>query len=204
VAEPTFAKTHQAIGAFFCAFSALDGELGETVKVIFRLQQHEAADTIIAALEDFARKTRLVRGAVSIAKNADGSETSDQWKTAADKTMTEILAANDNRVLLAHSVLDPNEDGSVKIKRLHLPQGVIKSREVTWTKTDFERKIDELRKLARELQGLKNDLSTFRITVPTGWMTLDPYQPHLTRMGSAAVLTSEVVNPIPPPSEESK
>jgi hypothetical protein len=74
-AETPKAKAYQAVGEYFCAFSALDRELGETVKVIFRLQQHEAADTIIAALEDFSRKVRLVRSAVQVAKNADGSET---------------------------------------------------------------------------------------------------------------------------------
>jgi hypothetical protein len=57
-------EAHQAIGAYLCAFSALDQELGETVKVIFRLQAHQAADTIVAALEDFSRKARLVRAAV--------------------------------------------------------------------------------------------------------------------------------------------
>jgi hypothetical protein len=97
-------KAHQAIGAYFCAFSALDRELGETVKVVFRLQQHEAADTIIAALEDFSRKVRLVRGAVQVARHADGSATSAEWRAAADETSKKILALNDTgRVPLAHS-----------------------------------------------------------------------------------------------------
>ena len=42
------ANAFQAIGAYFCAFSAMERELGEAIKVIFRLQNHEAADTIVA------------------------------------------------------------------------------------------------------------------------------------------------------------
>src|SRR5215831_13040030 len=65
MAEPNYAKAYEAIGEFFCAYSALEGELAEAVKAIFCLHEHPAADTIVAALEDFARKARLVRGAVS-------------------------------------------------------------------------------------------------------------------------------------------
>jgi hypothetical protein len=34
MSEPAFAKDHQAIGAYFCTFSALERELGETIKFI--------------------------------------------------------------------------------------------------------------------------------------------------------------------------
>jgi hypothetical protein len=37
-------KAHQAIGAFFCAFSELQQELGEAIKVLFRLQDHPASE----------------------------------------------------------------------------------------------------------------------------------------------------------------
>jgi hypothetical protein len=195
MAESKYAKAYEAIGEFFCAYSALEGELAEAVKAIFRLHEHPAADTIVAALEDFARKARLVRGAVSLAKNADGSETAESWKSAADQTMGDILGLNDDRVLLAHSILTPNEDGSVKIKRLHLPQGRIKERELSWTEADFKKRIETLQTLTGQLRDLKRDLSTFKITPETLWMTLDPYQPHLTRMGSAPVLMSQSEKP---------
>ena len=74
--ESQQARAFQAIGAYFCALSALERELGETIKVIFRLQQREAADTIVAVLGGVAKKIRLVRSAAQIAKNADGSQTS--------------------------------------------------------------------------------------------------------------------------------
>jgi hypothetical protein len=58
-AEPPFSKAPQAIGAYFRAFSAMEPELGETIKVVFRLQRHEAADTITAALGDISKKMLL-------------------------------------------------------------------------------------------------------------------------------------------------
>src|SRR5260370_42150208 len=115
----TIEKAHQAIGAYFCTFSALDRELGETVKVIFHLQQQEAADTIIAALGDFVRKARLIGAAVQTAKQADGSETTEAWKTTAASTIRQILGCNEpDRVMLAHSFLEPNEDASVMLTPL--------------------------------------------------------------------------------------
>ena len=169
------ANAFQAIGAYFCAFSAMERELGEAIKVIFRLQNHEAADTIVAALGDVAKKINLVRSATQIAKNADGSDTSEEWKTRADATMKTILGCNSgDRVTLAHSYLEPNADESVTLTSLQVPGGVLKNRQETWTEADFRRKTEQLAELTAQLRSLKNNLSTFTVTVPnTGWM--NPY-----------------------------
>jgi hypothetical protein len=196
--EALFAKAYQAIGAYFSTFSALDRELGETIKVIFRLQQHEAADTIVAALGDIARKIGLVRAAVRIAKKVDGSETSSEWKERADDTMKSIYGCNTgDRVLLAHSYLEPNEDGSVKFTRLYLPDGVLKNRQETWVDSHFTTKIERLRDLTQRLQQIKDDLSTLTITVPDlGWMPIDPYQPQRREIPAADLSFS--VTPVLP------
>jgi hypothetical protein len=108
----TIEKAHQGIGAYFCTFSALDRELGETVEVIFRHNNMQAADTIIPALEDFGRKARLVGAAVQSARQADGSETTEEWKKTAVSTIKDIMRCNEqDRV----SFLEPNEDASVKL-----------------------------------------------------------------------------------------
>ena len=60
VEDDPCAKAYQAIGAYFCAFSALERELGEAIKVIFRLEQHEASDAIVAAFGDVSKKINLV------------------------------------------------------------------------------------------------------------------------------------------------
>jgi hypothetical protein len=51
-----YAKAHQAIGAYFCAFSALEHELGETIKLVLQLQNHEAGDAVMAALRKVGPK----------------------------------------------------------------------------------------------------------------------------------------------------
>lgn len=76
----SFADAHRAIGAYFCAFSRVEQELGESVKVVFDLQGNEAADAIVTAIWDYTRKANLVRAASTGAKNADGSDASAEWK----------------------------------------------------------------------------------------------------------------------------
>jgi hypothetical protein len=190
-ATMTIERAHRAIGAYFCTFSALDRELGETVKVIFHLQQHEAANTIIAALGDFARKARLVGAAVQIARQADGSETTEAWKTKAASTIKEILGCNEpDRVMLAHSFLEPNEDASVKLTPLRLAGNVLKNKPETWKESDFQKKIDQLRDLTLRLQQIKYDLSTLKVTMSgLGWMTVDAYQVPAARTAVAAILS---------------
>jgi hypothetical protein len=198
--ESPNSKAHQAIGAYFCAFSVLERELGEAIKVIFRLQQHEAADTIVAALGDVAKKINLVRSAILIAKNVDGSDTSEEWKTRADATMKTILGCNGgDRVALAHSYLEPRADGSVTLTSLQVPDGVLKNKQDTWTEADFKRKTERLAELTEQLRSLKNDLSTFTVTIPnTGWMTSYWDTPFALRH---AALTDDLSHPpwAPPP-----
>src|SRR6266487_1148582 len=118
--EDAFARAYQAVGEYFCAFSALDRQLGLAVKVVLDLDRHPAGDFVVAALEDPARKANLVLAAVAVAKNADGSETSAKWKKSAEKTVKKALGHNkDTRVAMAHSYLEPQADGSGTLKRAH-------------------------------------------------------------------------------------
>jgi hypothetical protein len=55
MADEPLAKAHQAVGAYFCAFSELERELGEALKVVLRLEGNAAADVIVALVGDFAR-----------------------------------------------------------------------------------------------------------------------------------------------------
>jgi hypothetical protein len=193
-------KAHEAIGAYLCVFSTLERELGETVKVIFGLQQHEAADIIVAALHDFSRKVRLIQGAIAVAKKADGSETSSEWKDASEKTLDRTWSANDDRVLLAHSLLEPNDDGSLKLTRLQLGSGAASK---TWTEKDFERKVNEIRDLIRQLQSIRTDLSNLTITVPSGWLTIDQFQSQPPRLSPEALraIVEPASNWVPRPPE---
>jgi hypothetical protein len=77
-------QAHEAIGRFSCVFSELDYELGQTVKVIFRITDHEAANAIVA-LADFAKKVNLIKSAVHFARRPDGAELPGQWKEDAGR-----------------------------------------------------------------------------------------------------------------------
>jgi hypothetical protein len=149
-----YAIAHQAIGRYFCAFSALEQALGEVIKVIFRLEQHETGDAIIAALGDVARKINLVWTGALRAKNQDGSEPSDHWKENVNETMKEIHECNSQgRVPLAHSFLEPRVDGSLALARLKADGGELKG-EVPkiWSQDDFNIKVDRLQVLTKKLQ----------------------------------------------------
>ena len=166
-------QAHQSVGEYFCAFSALERALGEAIKVIYRLQPHEAAEAIIAALGDMSKKIDLVWTASRMAKNANGSETSPDWKNAAGKTMSEVWECSGDRNRLAHSFLDPNTDGSVTIERLCVQGGKLDAgAPSTWTRDQFKDKVRRLSVLTQQVQTLTSDLSTFTITIPDpGWMS---------------------------------
>jgi hypothetical protein len=169
------ADAHQAIGAHFAAFSRVEHELGESVKAVFGLENNDASDAIVAALGDFARKANLVRAASRGAKYADGSEASAEWKDKVEATIKRVLSCNGHRVSLAHSLLQPNDDGSVDLVRLKLDHGKVTGRDaVKWSRDDFREKIQQLHKLAEELKSLNSELRTFKYTIPNlgtmNWM----------------------------------
>ena len=114
--DTKFAKAHEAIGQYFAEFSELERELGEAVKVVLHLEDHEAADIVVAALRYPSTKASLVRAAAKIATKKDGSEPPREWKAATDDTLGEIIKhSNGSRNTLAHSLLEPQEDGSVNV-----------------------------------------------------------------------------------------
>jgi hypothetical protein len=173
------ADAYQAIGEYFCAFSTLERELGETIKVIFRLEAHEAKDTIVAALGDVSKKINVVWTASQFAKRADGSDTGKDWKENADKTMAAIWKCNGDRNQLAHSFLEPKADGSVELTRLRLEGGELRGADDPnkWTQDNFRTKLKQLRALTAELQRVKDDLSKFKITIPDAtWKRADPFR----------------------------
>jgi len=144
------ADAHRAIGAFFCAFSRVEHELGEGVKAVYGLQNNDASDAIVAALGDVARKANLVWAAGKGARNPDGSEASAEWKAKVEVTIGRVLNCNQHdRVPLAHSLLQPNADGSVDLVRLKIDQGEVRGKDgVKWSKDDFGEKIERSNKLA--------------------------------------------------------
>ena len=197
-APDPLAQAYQAIGEYFCAFSAVEYELGEAIKVAFGLQNNEASDAIIAALGDFSRKGRLVQTAIRFAKKGDGSPTSDDWKTKVDATIKKALGCNDpDRILLAHSLLEPNADGSVDFVRLQVRDGKVTGKEgFNWPHKDFSEKISVLKELAKELQAVNTELRTVKITIPAGdlsWMSGDPMRSFSNRASGA--LMSGLSNP---------
>ena len=161
--EHSLIKAHKGIGEFFCAFSSLERELGQAIKVVLRLGGNAAAETIVGLVGDFGRKARIVRAAIQTAKNVDNSDPDENWKTNADKIMGEILGCNNpDRIDLAHDYLEPHADGSVSLQKLG-------SDPRTWTAQDFDRKIAKLKELTIKLNGLTTDLTTLviKIDVPS-------------------------------------
>ena len=150
--QSLYAEAYRAIGEFFCEFSKLERELGETIKVIFRLEKHESSDAVVAALGEAAKKINLVWAAALAAKNPDGSETTKKWKNAAHRTMTAIWERNGIRNQLAHSYLEPLADGSVAVARLKVERGEVTGGEKQlWEEKNSKHRLDELRSLLQSL-----------------------------------------------------
>jgi hypothetical protein len=201
------ADAHQAIGAYFCEFSRVEQQLGESVKVVYGLQSNEASDAIVAALGDFAKKAGLVWAASKGAKDADGLEASAEWKDKVEATIKRVFSCNDDRVRLAHSLLQPNGDGSVDLVRLRIDHGKVTGRDaVKWSRDDFVEKSRRLKELAVELKALNSELQTFKYTTTDiGWITSQNFFPTYHQPMTAALMA--IVNqmvPLPLADEATK
>jgi hypothetical protein len=160
------AKAHQAIGAYFCAFSDLEHELGEMCRVLLQLERHPMSDAIVAALGDASRKANFVWTAILVAKNADGSDPSPDWKRAADRTMRDTFERNNQRVAFAHSKLQPHDDGSVTLVRQKNEGGSLRGGPKPWTYAEIEAEIARMNQVTEKLRTMKKDLQTLRFQIP--------------------------------------
>ncbi len=205
-ATSSLADAYQAIGAYFCEFSGVEQELGESVKAVYGLQNNEASDAIVAALGDFARKASLVHVASKGAKNADGSDASVEWKDKVEYTIKRVFECNDDRARLAHSLLQPNVDGSVELVRLRINQGKVTGRDgVRWSRDDFAAKIQRMKELAGELKSLNGELQTFRYAIPNlGWMPASNFDPVFRPRNPSAALMEYMSQPVPVPPNDPK
>src|SRR5262249_4490763 len=71
---------------------------------------------------------------------------------------------NEGHVRLAHSLLQPSDDGSVHLKRLRVDRGKIKGKEgQKWSHDDFVRKISRLKEVETELRAVNDELRTVKI-----------------------------------------
>ena len=194
--QMTLSKAHEAIGEYFCAFSNLERELGEAIKVVLRLQGNPAADAIVALIGDFARKAGVVREAIQTAKHVDGTDPDQVWKDNADDIMGKILGCNNpDRRDLAHDYLDPHPDGSVDLQK---PGKDPKP----WTTAEFDAKILKLKDFTIRLRTVTTELTTLRIPVPTGWMSMDTYQPRRTSSLPPGIGSGFTYTPRPPDPEK--
>jgi hypothetical protein len=163
----TLSKAHEAIGEFFCAFSNLERELGEAIKVVLRLRDHPAADAVVGLVGDFFKKASIVRRALQDAKRPDGTDPDEKWKDDVDKMMKQILGCNNpDRRNLAHDYLEPHADGSVSLQK---PGETSRP----WTSEDFSQKIANMNELAKKVRTVRTDLTNLNIPVPTNWMSMD-------------------------------
>ena len=101
--DAKFAKAHQAIGHYFSAFSELERELGEAVKVVLHLETHDAADIVVAALRYPSMKASLVRAAAEIGRRRMGPKlrrNGRRRRTTRSKTSSNTAKA---AVILLHT-----------------------------------------------------------------------------------------------------
>lgn len=111
-----------------------------------------------------------------------------RWRTKAEKVLGACLGLNqDDRVLLAHSLLEATNDGSVRITRLQLSNGQAVVQ--TWDEAKWSQKITTLHDLTKQVKEIKAELGTVKITVPDllGWMAVDPTLPVGARTSPEAI-----------------
>jgi hypothetical protein len=173
--DPKLSQAHEALGAYFSAYSKVEHEIGEMVKVVCGLGGNEAGDAIVAALGDLLKKANFVLAASRTAKRADGNDASKEWKSSVEKQMKRAFECNDTRVPFAHSLLEPQADGSVRLARQKLDRGSLKETAKTWTRDELLSEIEKMEALSAELRGLTAELSRYNYTLrpDTGWFFTD-------------------------------
>jgi hypothetical protein len=160
------------IGKFMCAFSALEQELNEAIRVVFKLHDNDWWNVIVASLSDFARKVNTVAGAMDYARTVDGKLPQEDVIKQHKKLLNKVKGFNQtNRVLVAHSLLEPKADGTLQMTRMTV-DGQLKITPHVWTLQNLEEKIQELESMARDIRGLRSYLSTLNyvIDMPSGLM----------------------------------
>jgi hypothetical protein len=162
--------------------------------------------------EIFARQASLTRALCRDARNADGTELSNERKEQIDSTISDCFTCNDDRVKIAHGRLEPHDDGSVEIVHVKVDRGGVKGKEpIIWSPDDWIKKTEDLIKLAKELEKFREELKTIKIQNPVestlGWLTRWDDSGQIIRQGSPAALLAAALSgpqgwsPGPPPDD---
>lgn len=154
----------QLVGAYFCYFSALEGALNEALAVTYRLGGVQGS--VIAGSMDFMKKLNLVGAAIG------GQEKDEAWKKAATKTLNKVAQVNTNRVLMAHSILQPAE-GSVRLMWKKAQDRKSRNVDETWSEERFRKECSAVIMLTKELQFMTTELKpSFTISPPTAMLQI--------------------------------
>jgi hypothetical protein len=180
--DPNLIQAHEALGAYFAAYSKVDHEVGKMVKVVLGLHGNQAGDAIVAALGDISRKANLVLAASQTAKQTDGKDASAEWKDSVEKQIKRAFECNNKRVPFAHSLLEPQPDGSVRLAQLKLDRGSLKEIAKNWTRDELLSEVDKMAVLGAELRELTAELSHFHYTIKleTGFYSTEFFTPVAT------------------------
>jgi hypothetical protein len=145
-----------------------------------------------------------VLAASRTAKQADGKDASEEWKASVKRQIDRAFKCNDARVPFAHSLLEPQADGSVRLARQKLDRGALKEIAKTWIRGELLSEIQKMESLAAELQQLTAELGQFRYTVPleTGWLSTEFLNLTMRRRVPEGALDFGGWPPIPPATSD--
>jgi hypothetical protein len=90
---------------------------------------------------------------------------------------------------MAHAYLEPLTDGSVALLKPGRPRT---------SPEKLNGKIEKLKNLTLELRRLSKELTNLNIPVPTGWMSMDTYQPRRTSFVPPGLGSGFAYTPLPP------
>ena len=136
------------------------------LKVIYDLRNNEMGDAIVAALGDISRKVDLAWTAIQFAKQADGTPASQAWRDKVADKLKAVYKSNNDRRMLAHSLLDPKPDGSVAFTNLQAKGGELRgTKPIEWSHHQFDDKTQAMETLATELADLQSELRQFRYVI---------------------------------------
>ena len=183
----------QLVGAYFCYFSTLEAALNKALTVTYRLDGLQGE--IIAGSLDFFKKLNLVGAAIG------GQDKGEPWKQRAKKLLDAVAEINTKRVLMAHSMLQPDQ-GSVRLVWEKTQDRKHKTVNEIWDEAKFRIECKKMLELTNEVQNISNELKpTLTISIPDA---LTPFYINSGTISSARTSISSSHFIVEPPTIDSK
>jgi hypothetical protein len=150
-----FGTAFRLVGEFLYHFAQLEREIDLALGLLLRIDL--GALEVVASNMDFMRKVTVLWAAEGLL----AEEPEPDRKQLLKRTWSSITTLNEDRKMAAHSMFEPDEDGSgVVFRRVVTRQGLAIS-SVRWTVVDVSEKVRKINQTIQSLREIVHEMRPF-------------------------------------------